>query len=90
MPDHVHLLVGVDTSAPLPAFIGKWKSLCYRARVERGEKASFWQRSFFDRALREAEDLQATALYILLNPVRRELVSDFHLYPLCGSLEWEV
>jgi hypothetical protein len=31
-----------------------------------------------------------TALYILNNPVRKALVDDFHGYPLCGSLEWEL
>jgi REP element-mobilizing transposase RayT len=90
MPDHVHLLVETLASSPLPSFVGSWKSLCYQARRRRGNPANFWQKSFFDRALRGTDDLLATALYILNNPVRKKLVEDFHEYPLCGSLEWEL
>jgi len=90
MPDHVHLLVETLASSPLPDFVGPWKSLCYQARRRRGIAAVFWQKRFFDRALRGTDDLRATALYILNNPVRKALVNDFHDYPLCGSLEWEL
>jgi len=90
MPDHVHLLLGTLSSSLLSNFVGRWKSLCYRARRARGFPASFWQRSYFDRALREMEDLRTTALYIVNNPVRKSLVDDFRKYPLCGSLEWEL
>jgi putative transposase len=90
MPDHVHLLLEVTPDSPLPGFVGKWKSLCYKARRERGNPRPFWQRSFFDRAIRSHEDLREVALYILHNPIRKGLVADFHAYPLCGSLEWEI
>jgi REP element-mobilizing transposase RayT len=90
MPDHVHLLVASLESAPLPVFIGRWKSLCYQVRRQRGLPASFWQRGYYERALRSAEDLRAAALYILNNPVRKGLVDEFHRYPLCGSLEWDL
>ena len=90
MPDHVHLLVGTGPRAPLPDFVAAWKSGCYRERRRRGDASPFWQRSFLDHALREAEDLRTAALYILGNPVRRGLVDDFHDYPLCGSFEFEV
>jgi putative transposase len=88
MPDHVHLLVGIGEGVPLTEFVGSWKSLCYQARCDLGNRDKFWQRGFFDRALRGDEDLRATALYILNNPVRKGLVRDFREYPLSGSLEW--
>jgi REP element-mobilizing transposase RayT len=90
MPDHVHLLVGITRGAALGGFVGPWKSLCYQARCRMGNRDAFWQRSYFDHALRSDEDLRAAALYILLNPVRKGLVKDFRSYPLCGSLEWDV
>ena len=90
MPDHAHLLVGITKGTPLPDFIGRWKSLCYKERRDRGDKSPFWQRSFFDHALRQEDDLRAAALYILLNPVRKGLVENFRRYPLCGSLEWDL
>ncbi|MFL6289714.1 MAG: REP-associated tyrosine transposase [Thermoanaerobaculia bacterium] len=90
MPDHVHLLLEATAASPLPGFVGHWKSLCYQARRQRGNPRAFWQRSFFDRAIRASEDLREAALYILNNPVRKGLVEDFRSYPLCGSLQWEI
>jgi putative transposase len=90
MPDHVHLLVEGGADSPLPSFIGAWKSECYQARRRRGNIGRFWQRSFYDHALREADDLRAAAFYILSNPVRKRLVDDFHDYPLCGSFVFDL
>jgi len=90
MPDHVHLLIGVVAGAPLGSFITAWKSLCYRERRRLGLPDPFWQRGYFDHALRKEEDLRMAALYILNNPVRAGIVSDFHSYPFCGSLEFSL
>ena len=90
MPDHVHLLLGLGRVSTLAAFVGAWKSSCYALRRRHGNAATFWQRSFFDHALRELDDLQTTALYILHNPVRRGLATDYHDYPLCGSMVFEL
>ncbi len=91
MPDHVHLLVGASERISVVAFVQRWKSLCYREWVALGHQPrSPWQRSFWDHGLRVDEDLIAVAKYILRNPVRAGMVDDFHDYPLCGSLEWEL
>ena len=90
MPDHAHLLVGVEKSSPLSSFVGAWKSLCYQARRRRGLLSKFWQYSYYDRALRSDDDVRAAASYILNNPVRRKLVETFSDYPLCGSFELEL
>ena len=90
MPDHVHLLIGVDTTAPLSAVIGIWKSRCARAWRERNRSASFWQRGFYDSVIRTHEDLRRAALYILENPVRAGLVEDYRNYPLAGSMEFDL
>src|ERR1700757_495214 len=81
MPDHVHLLIGIPPRARLQSIVGSWKSLCFRERRRLGIEEPFWQRSFYDRALRKEEDLIETALYILGNPVRAGMVGDFHDYP---------
>jgi REP element-mobilizing transposase RayT len=90
MPDHVHLLIGVSPASPLVSFVAAWKSQCHKAHRRRGTARRFWQRSFYDHALREQEALIATVHYILNNPVRRKLVADYRQYPLCGSFEYEV
>jgi REP element-mobilizing transposase RayT len=88
MPDHVHLLVGVGEQVSLSAFVGSWKSLCAIARKRRGQSCRFWQRSFFDRALRDNDPLNETTLYILANPIRAGLATHIGEYPLAGSLEF--
>ena len=90
MPDHVHLLLGVGRGSPLGEIVGAWKSRCYLLRRRRGHDERFWQRGYYDHGLRTTGDLKAAALYILHNPVRAGLVQDFHHYPLCGSLEFEM
>jgi putative transposase len=90
MPDHVHLLIGVGAQESLIGFVQAWKSQCYRRRRTLGHPAVFWQRGFWDHALRTDEDIRAAALYILCNPVRKGLVDDFRAYPLCGSFVFEL
>jgi REP element-mobilizing transposase RayT len=90
MPDHVHLLIGATAAMPVPRFIQEWKSRCYRERRRLGNPQGFWQRSYYDHALRDHENLRRIARYILENPVRAGLVDDFRSYPLSGSMEWDL
>jgi putative transposase len=90
MPDHVHLLLGAIRVESLPTVLGRWKSLCAKSRRDREGSGLFWQRSFYDRALRDDDNIINVALYILGNPVRAGLAADFHDYPLCGSMEFDL
>ncbi len=47
-----------------------------------------WQRSFHDHLIRRNEDITGTLRYLLENPVRARLVSEWTQYPWCGSLQW--
>ena len=89
MPDHAHLLVRPGRGSSVVAFVQAWKSLCYRVWRAREGKASFWQRGFWDSAVRTEEGLREASLYILNNPVRAGLVADRAEYPLSGSTVWE-
>ena len=90
MPDHVHLLIGVGDREGLARIVGGWKSLCYQARRRRGCAERFWQRSFYDHALRRDEDLRVVGRYVLENPVRAGLVREVRDYALSGSFEFDV
>jgi REP element-mobilizing transposase RayT len=90
MPDHVHLMLGAIRGESLPKVVGRWKSLCAKSCRARDGSGFFWQRSFYDRALRDEDDIITAAFYILGNPVRAGLVADFHDYPLCGSMEFDL
>ena len=82
MPDHVHLLVS-PVEKNLIDLIGSWKSYTARLMREKGIEMPLWQRSFYDHAVRTNEDLNAAARYILGNPVRKGLCSDYRDYPFC-------
>ena len=44
-----------------------------------------WQAGYFERVLRENEDIRTVVAYILDNPVRRGLVENARDYPLSGA-----
>src|SRR5471030_1314291 len=68
MPDHIHLLVSFPPEKILSQVVGLWK----RA-LAKTHKIS-WQRNFFEHRLRNDENIQQKADYILENPVRAGLV----------------
>jgi putative transposase len=90
MPDHVHLLVGVPAGYSLPQIVGDWKSRCYTLWRRARPRRTFWQRSYYDHAIRADEDFRTAADYILDNPVRAGLVRRFEDYELCGSFEFDL
>lgn len=82
MPDHIHFIIciegNVDVLGPLPDVIGAYKSLVAVAWL-RHIKANglersgrIWQRNYFDRAIRDDNDLEKTRQYIRNNPIRRQ------------------
>jgi putative transposase len=90
MPDHVHFLVEGQTPIPnLVNFIASWKQTTgYLFRNDLPSR--FWQRRFHDYILRKANESEAIAWYIWLNPVRKNMVATPEQYPHSGSftVEW--
>ncbi len=85
MPDHLHLLVGgrnagVDASV-LVKLAKQTTGYAFKRRT--GER--LWQPSFFDRTLRDDEDVIDVIRYVIANPVRAGLVSAPATYPYWGS-----
>jgi REP element-mobilizing transposase RayT len=90
MQDHAHALVeGVHESADLRRFckLAKQRSGGVHARAGRGP---LWQEGYYDRVLRDGEDIRQVARYILNNPVRAGLVVSPADYPYLGSHKWTV
>jgi len=79
MPEHVHLLVGEPERQTLAdaihflklSFAKRWRSL--RHSVENG---AFWQKRYYDRNVRDAQEFTEKLNYIHRNPVKRGLVSE--------------
>jgi putative transposase len=85
MPDHLHLLVsGADDNSNLKKFISLFKQKS-GYWFKKNYNKNLWHISYYDHILRKEESIQGVALYILENPVRKGLASDFGEYPFSGS-----
>ena len=75
MPNHLHgilwLSVGAGHAPPLHRVIGSFKSAATKAATR-----SIWQRSFYDRVIRNDEELRALREYVAENPLRWALDLD--------------
>jgi REP-associated tyrosine transposase len=85
MPDHLHGLL--DSQTDDSNFREVVRIFKQRSSFEwkRTTGTVLWQRSYYDRVLREDEDTIAVARYILENPVRAKLVKEPLEYPFLGS-----
>jgi putative transposase len=92
IPDHVHLLVAVPAGTNLVNVIRHFKQLTAHdtSKLPGRDIAPFWQRRFYDHALRATEAIEKVADYIWDNPVRAGLISEADDYPFSGSLVWDV
>ena len=89
MPDHLHALVlGCHDAADLIRFVQRFKQVT-AFDFKRGTGLRLWQQSFYDRTLRVEENLGQVAAYIVGNPVRARLVTNYIDYPLSGGEYFE-
>lgn len=90
MPDHFHLITCGNTpeSDPLD-FMKRFKQDTgyWFSQNKIGEK---WQKDFYDHIIRNDEDIKNQVCYILNNPVRKGLVSDWKDYPYKGSTIYDL
>jgi len=86
MPDHIHLLVSPHGEHDVVAFVQAYKSRTTRIFWQANYNGKLWQHGFYDRILRQQEDIKQVARYILDNPVRKKITDDYLTYPFSGSL----
>ena|SRR5262245_57427827 len=81
MPDHLHLIVeGTTEHSDLRRFVKLAKQLS-GFYVKQQHCFRLWEPGFFDRFVREAEDLSSRIEYVRQNPVRAGLVVKPEDYP---------
>lgn len=80
MPDHLHWLMVLRDGA-LPDVMRLLKGRSARAIGQ-----PVWQANYFDHAMRQEEDLQKMARYIVANPLRANLVSQIGDYSLWDAV----
>jgi putative transposase len=82
MPDHVHLIFTPFECTTMRIELQRMKrASAHRISRVRDERDHVWQREYFDRILRSAEDIRTKAEYICENPVRAGLVERVDDYP---------
>jgi len=88
MPDHTHLFArGAIDAKPLARWVETWKSLSSRQlKAQLGFKSPLWQRDYFDRFLRAADDYTEKWDYVAINPVRQKLCEKPDDWPWRGRL----
>ncbi len=80
MPDHFHLLISPALSLERSLQLIKG-GFSYRAKKELGLNREIWEKSFYDRRVRGAEDYYNFKQYIRRNPIKQELAARLADYP---------
>jgi putative transposase len=80
MPDHFHLLITplLTLERALQLIKGGFS---FRARKELGFGGEIWEKSFYDRRVRDWEECLAFCQYIHMNPVKKGLAPTPAEYP---------
>lgn len=87
MPDHLHWLFTLGAQAPLSAAMKRFKGRSASAvNAYLGRSGAVWQRGFHDHAVREGEDIQDMARYIVANPLRAGLANRVGDYPFWDAV----
>ena len=73
MPEHVHLLVSEPEELALADAVHYLK-LSFTKRLSNRGTGSFWQKRYYDRNVRDAEEFTVKLRYLHRNPVKRGLV----------------
>ncbi|MCD6520061.1 MAG: transposase [Anaerolineae bacterium] len=94
MPNHVHLLIdtvgytiepghrGATSSYPLTDTLKRLKGrTAHHCNQALGRRGAFWQHESYDHVVRNAEECERIVAYILNNPVKAGLVSEWEDWP---------
>jgi putative transposase len=79
MPEHVHLLINEPEQAKIADAMHFLElSFAKRLRSRSGavESGSFWQKRYYDRNVRDAQEFTVKLRYLHRNPVKRGLVKE--------------
>jgi putative transposase len=84
MPNHFHLLISPVLSLERALQLIKG-GFSYRAKKELGFGGEIWEKSFYDRRVRDVQDYFAYRHYIRQNPVKSGLVAAAEEYPYSSA-----
>ena len=84
MPDHVHVVVSTSEAG---GDVEGWARYTKREVQRLLGAHGLWERSYWDRDLRQDEDVATAVEYVLANPTRKGLCEDWAMWPHLWS-EW--
>ena len=85
MPDHAHLLLrGESETTDILRVMRSFKQKT-GFWLSRNHPSVQWQKDFYDHILRNDEAIEKHILYIVNNPVRKEIVANWKEYRFKGS-----
>jgi type I restriction enzyme R subunit len=71
MPNHVHAMITIKAAFGLDKILHSWKSFSAKMINKLlGRSGALWQPEYFDRLIRDADELRRGTQYILENPVK--------------------
>ncbi len=87
MPDHLHWIFQLAEKQDLPSVMGLFKGRsAKRVNEVMNLRGPFWQRAYYDHALRKGEDIKEISRYMVANPLRAGLVENIGDYPLWDAI----
>ncbi|BCX47579.1 transposase [Haloferula helveola] len=90
MPNHVHVLIRIQSEHPLSAIVQQWKGgSSMKINRTLGRTGTLWEKDYFDRAIRDEKHFFQARSYIRNNPVKAGLCSEPKAWP-CSSagIDW--
>ena len=86
MPNHVHVVVRLFPGQEIAKVVKAWKNFsAHAANHALGRKGRFWQREYYDRLIRNGDELGRAIRYIVENPAKAGLKN----WPWVWSAGWE-
>jgi putative transposase len=84
MPDHVHLLIELDSEMTIEKAMQFIKGrFSHRLKQEFGHRNEVWQRGYSEKQVMDAESMDKCHEYIAMNPVKAGLAQSANEYPFC-------
>ncbi len=99
MPDHLHMLLSLTDDytnrgenknrgkGTLQNWVSAFKRYTSRITNQMFDIKPLWQKNFYDHIVRKKESLLKIAEYIVDNPVRKGMVSEWEEYPFCKIID---
>jgi putative transposase len=74
MPNHVHVVAKLLPGQELANVVKSWKNFSAKAANQAlGRKGRFWQREYYDRLIRNGDELDRAIRYVVENPANAGL-----------------